>query len=235
MYCLITITLFGCSTQDENQLDETLEAHKGFIDPSNLPPPVSCSQKFLTPGLVIENFCIVQGQSYDTYSVYVSSGTHTVSYDRNVEVYAAKRISGTWYLIDAAIVTIPANQNVSNNTLIFENADRNYGKIELVISQVTRSSGVIETCYLPRKVSPTIRNCYIAAITGFDDVGPDRDIWGGDSDFDNDGIDNKFDWDDDNDGVGDSTDTDDDNDGNPDNTDTDDDNDGVPDNEDPDN
>ncbi|MGI9551912.1 MAG: hypothetical protein ACR2MT_11980 [Aurantibacter sp.] len=227
LYLSSLLFIISSCSKEASFTSESDEIHNLELKAS---PPVDCSTKFLTAGLVDEGAC--QG-SLRRYSIYVTAGYGGQRpYLRQIEVYITKKINNSFWILDAAIVNIPANATVSNNSDVFDFdvADRKYGKVDLIIASVTKSNGVVDSCYLPRKTSPTANNCY------YDEpkFRPELGYVLNDDDFDNDGISNKDDKDDDGDGTWDVFDGDDDNDGTNDDFDTDDDNDGLPDGQDPD-
>ncbi len=225
---LLLLILSSCSK--EALLTGESDEIKSYELSASPPEPEDCSTKFLTAGLIDEGAC--EG-SLRRYSVYVTAGYGGKRpYMRQVEVYIAKEINNSFWILDAAIVNIPSNATVSNNSDVFDFgvADRTYGKVDLIIGSVRKSNGAIDSCYLPRKTSPTANNCYYKEPK----FRPELGYVLNDDDFDNDGIPNKEDNDDDGDGIPDFYDGDDDNDGRSDDFDTDDDNDGLPDGKDPD-
>lgn len=220
----LLISIFSCSKEEAVET-ENLEA----VQLVGAAPP-DCNNNTLTPGLVDEGTCYVGNLVASSYSVYVTAGFGgQVGYARNIEVYISKKINGTWSIIDVAIVTIPANQHLSNNVAVLDHtvSDRNWGQVTVALGAVTKTDGTVLTCYRPRTQNPTVNNCY----TSFNFLEWLRFF--GDDDYDNDGLRNNVDSDDDDDGIPDSEDTDDDNDGIPDSNDGDDDNDGIPDPDDP--
>ncbi|MFA0964332.1 hypothetical protein AB9P05_21180 [Roseivirga sp. BDSF3-8] len=114
---------------------------------------------YLTPVLLAESQCTGSTNQYK-YSVYVSSGGHTTSFDRVIEVWVIHDQS----IVDFAVVTISANEYHSDNAVVFQYANENYGQVTLKIANVNGQSQSICTW---REQTQNANNCYSSGGGGF--------------------------------------------------------------------
>ena len=165
---------YSCNNDSDSLFEE------GPIESSNAtfnPPESSC---FITPA-VLEGGPCANPQVNDqerTYTLYVSSGTNTVNYDRRVEIAVIHDNT----FVDAALVTIPANQHISNHVSVFDTATENYGLVTLRVLSVRKSDGTLDSSCTLRSTSPAVNNCFTS-----NNGGGDIDFCNG-NDADGDGI-----------------------------------------------
>jgi hypothetical protein len=131
---------------------------------------------YITAGVVDRGPCgnpQVNDQE-NNYSIYVTSGSYTVPYYRDVSVAVVHE--NTW--VDTKILRIPANEHLSEQELIVQDASESYGLITLDVINVKKSNGEYDlTCQL-RDTSPIINNCYYVAPEpqpGFEPCAKDSD------------------------------------------------------------
>ncbi|WP_412561560.1 hypothetical protein [Winogradskyella sp. MIT101101] len=117
---LILFTLlFMTSCSKDSVEDNFIESEKNTTDLSlqERNPPTGC---IITPAMVVDETAATGAP----YTVYASTGTNTKNYDRRVEIYLTMLSEeGNEVVADVAYVTIPANQNVSNNAAVIDCGD----------------------------------------------------------------------------------------------------------------
>ena len=135
---------------------------------------------FITPGLVAGQTCGAPTYG-NLYTVYASTNCATTQ-DRQVTITITREYENDYgydenVLLEQRVVTIPANQTVSNNMTVFSNATESYSDddITLTVSYVT-VNGVVDNSCTWRTTSPTVNNCYTETHDDSDIVGPDEDL-----------------------------------------------------------
>lgn len=239
---LITLLCLTSCSKDESFDSELSSASKAIPELKKSSsskelianPPTDCDRYILTAIYSYQN-CY---NNYDSpwisrraYKAYATTGADgAVNYDRFVEFYITRKKNGRYEIVDTGILKIDANASQSNQVPVFilGTVGEALGQVDVVIAQVKKADGTIDTCYTKRKMTTSVDNCWWSDYPINPELYGQVDVlYRSHLDFDGDYIDNDIDNDDDNDGIPDSFDTDNDNDGVSNTTDLDDDNDGI--------
>ena len=159
---LISFLLFiSCVKEDIETFDHLDAVNFGAIVAS--PPSDNCTTNmnpliYITPTNSVTQTC---AQIY----TYVSATTNIKPYARKVEVYAYwTDKSKVKIIVDAALVTIPAGEHLSNQIAILgpeSGAFVNYEKVTLAIASVKKADGSLDNCYNANELEHPVNNCFI--------------------------------------------------------------------------
>lgn len=145
------------------------------------------SSSYVLGHLVDEGLCYnMYNVAARSYSISVTSGLTTTSYNRTVHVAVVKGQN----ILTSAILTIPAGQTQSQNIPVFESATTRHGTVSVIPYTVFNGSQDITDQHELRKTSTVADNCYNSNSNL-----PGLDFCGDDNDHDNDGVCNNIDSD----------------------------------------
>lgn len=151
---ILFIGLFASCSENQNFLGE---------DEASLIPANASNQRsgacFITPGVVEGSSCGAPTYGF-MHTLYVTGGSCTKSYDRQVTVTVFHDNN----LLEQRTVTIPAHSVTSNNIGVFSNATESYGRIRLQVASVTNlSTNQADISCTWREVEPSVNNCYVSS------------------------------------------------------------------------
>jgi hypothetical protein len=150
--------LFSCAKEDVETFDDLDAVNFGAIVASD-----NCTAN-MNP--LIYSTPVSTRQTCSIIYTYVSASTNIKPYARNVEVYAYwTDKSKVTYIVDAALVTIPAGKHLSNQVPILgpeSGATLNYEKVTLAIASVRKADGSLDNCYNATEIEHSVNNCYNA-------------------------------------------------------------------------
>ncbi|MDY8134831.1 hypothetical protein [Aquimarina sp. 2201CG5-10] len=195
LFFLLSIISISCELNQDNLTEEELQnitSNKNSFITNN---------GYIITSIVSEYHC---GEGKWAYSVYASSGTKKVNYDRIVHVGIIHTSNNVNTIVDAKILTIPANETKSENKFVFQYPIGSIGDVTIrPFTVLGNNSNLTNSFQLRSTTYADVRYCYENSPIDYPCQGLE-DATGSPSennDDDNDGLCNESDPDDNNNGI----------------------------------